>query len=497
MTQSSASKPGVFARIRTATVAAMRGLFESLPGQLLMVTVGFALVGLALVYFPAASAFRTQWMLDRAEAAHIAALAADVAPAGSLGEEEMAALLMGANAMHVARVRDGRNELVLYGGPMPGEIVYSDMTKTGWPRRIMETVDALFSPEGRHLRIRAYPRGAPDEIIDVITPEQPLKEALYAFSGRFLSLIILVGVAISALIYIALYNLFVRPMARLSLAITRFQKNPDDPGRVIEPGGGRNEIGRAEVALRDMQIEVRQALRQRERLAALGSAVAKINHDLRNILSSAQLVTDRLAESDDPRVRRMGARLVRSVDRGVRLCEATLQYGRAEETPPERHASPARSLVEDAAADALMSEAALAGATAKWRNEIDEGLQLCVDPDQAHRIFLNLFRNALQAMRTAGTEQAALCARAKAANGRVEIEVCDTGPGVPDKALDRLFEPFVASTSRGGAGLGLSIARELARGHGGDVWLVRTGAEGSVFGVRLPTASGDEGTAPS
>ena len=68
------------------------------------------------------------------------------------------------------------------------------------------------------------------------------------------------------------------------------------------------------------------------------------------------------------------------------------------------------------------------------------------------------------------------------------IEIIDTGPGLPPKARDNLFQAFTGSTRRGGTGLGLSIARELARGHEGDVELVRTGKDGTVFAVRLPVS---------
>jgi signal transduction histidine kinase len=458
-------------------------LVDSLPGQLLLVTMGLIFAGLALVYFPATASFRLQWMSDRAEAAHLAALAADVAPGGALGEDEVRALLMGADAIAVSRVREGMNELVLYSGPIEAQLVESDLRKASWMTHIADTVDVLFAPPGRLLRIRAEPMGAPGETIDVIVREAPLQAAVHDFSRRLLLYAGIGAILAGAVIYAALFYLFVRPMRRLAGAMVRFRRDPDDPARIIHPSGARNEIGRAEAELARMQADIRQALHQRERLAALGGAVAKINHDLRNVLASAHLVSDRLATESDERVRGMGERLVRAVDRGIRLCEATLEFGRAEEGPPARRPVAARALLDE-----VVTDAGIDGDIA-WTNAVPDDLVLDADPDQAHRILLNLCRNAVQALR-ADDGNKTLSAQARIEDGMAVIEIRDTGPGVPVRAREKLFQPFSGSGRKGGTGLGLSIARELARGHGGDVDLLETGEAGTVFAVRLPAMGG-------
>jgi len=469
-------------RLGGAVAALCRGLIESLPGQLLMLTVGLIAIGVVLVYFPASAGFRLQWMMDRAEAAHLAALAADVAPGGALGEDEVWALLAGADAVAVSRVRNGMNELVLYAGPIDGPLIESDVRTTGWIGHVRDTVSTLAAEPGRFLRIRATPMGRPDELIDVIVPEAPLKAALVSFSRRYLAYSVLIALAVGAIIYLSLFYLFVRPMRRLATAMIRFRDAPNDPARTIRPGTARNEIGQAETELARMQTEIRQALQQRERLAALGEAVATINHDLRNVLASAQLVSDRLATDSDERVRGMGQRLVRAVARGVRLCEATLEFGRAEESPPVRQHIALAELLDEAANDALLVEG---GSKIDWLNQAGPEHVLHADPDHGHRIFLNLFRNAIQAM-AAGDAPAMLEVSVSGETGFLRIEVRDTGPGVPARVRDKLFRPFAGSTKRGGTGLGLSIARDLARAHGGNIELVSTGPDGTVFAVRLP-----------
>lgn len=476
------SSPGALAQVGEAVRAVCRGLLESLPGQLLMLTGGLIAISVAVVYFPAAANYRVQWMMDRAQNAHLAALAADVAPGGGLGEDEVRALLMGAEAVAVARVRDGMNELVLYSGPIDGELVDSDLRVTGWAGHIRDTMDVLYGPPGRYLRIRAQPADYPDEVIDVILSEAPLKADLAAFSRRLLLYSSLIALGVGGVIYLALFYLFVRPMRRLAASMIRFRDAPEDPSRAVTPSGEKNEIGRAERELARMQEDIRQALHQRERLAALGEAVSKINHDLRNVLTSAQLVSDRLATDNDDRVRGMGERLVRAVDRGVRLCEATLEYGRAEDMPAQRVTLSARAVLDEAASDAMLAEGEV-----DWDNNVGEDVLIDADADHAHRIFLNLFRNAIQAMQSVEGSRS-LCASVREEGDDCLIAVRDTGSGLPAKAQDNLFKAFSGSTKRGGTGLGLTIARELARGHGGDVKLLETGETGTVFEVRMPCA---------
>jgi len=461
------------------------GRFQlNLPGQLLAMIIGLVVTALVLVYFPAAAAYRLQWMQDRAEAAHLAALAADVAEdSGALGERTVEELLDGVGAVAVSRVRDGINELILYGGPINAEMVISDLREASWWDHIRETIDTLYAEDGRMLRIRAEPDARPTEVIDVILAEEPLKEALSAFSRQLLTGSVVIALGVGLVIYLAMFFLFVRPMRRLAGAMVRFRAAPEDASRVIAPSTGHNEIARAERELAAMQEEIRQALHQRERLAALGEAVAKINHDLRNVLTSAQLVTDRLAMEEDERIQKMASRLVRSVGRGIRLCEATLEFGRADEAPSARTRVVMAELIEDA-----LDNARLADGDVDRHIDIDRTLSLDVDQDQAHRIFFNLFRNAIQAMNVMEGEKR-LSVTVEEDGHCAHFWVRDSGPGLPTRARDNLFKAFTGSTRKGGSGLGLAIARELARAHGGDLVLIKSDESGTVFAVMLPLAT--------
>ena len=130
--------------------------------------------------------------------------------------------------------------------------------------------------------------------------EAPLKAAMIRYGLDILGLSILISIITAALVYLSLDALLVKPMTKLTWNIVRFSQRPEDPTRIIEPSGRRDEIGTAERELAAMQHELAETLSQKSRLAALGLAVSKISHDLRNMLSSAQLLSDRLITVKDP-----------------------------------------------------------------------------------------------------------------------------------------------------------------------------------------------------
>jgi signal transduction histidine kinase len=232
-----------------------------------------------------------------------------------------------------------------------------------------------------------------------------------------------------------------------------------------------------------MQADLRAALHSRARLAALGEAVAKINHDLRNMLTSAQLASERLSGSEDPRVTLALPRLERALDRAVGLTQGVLSYGRsAGEAAPERTRTPLAAAVAAAAEDAGLSDDGV-----RLLNHVGPGANVWADAEQLHRILVNLLRNAREALETAPATPEPQVA---VDHGRLDtidvIGISDNGPGVPEKARARLFQAF-GSARAGGTGLGLAIARELAQAHGGDLTLADTGPAGTRFELRLPS----------
>ena len=476
------SKRGLTARAH-AGLSRVRDAAFSLPGKLLGLSVLFVFIAEILIFFPSAANFRTEWMQDRADAAHLAALAAESADDMMPGEDMVRELLASAEVVSVARVTEGVNELVLGGTLSGGELITANLIEENYVDGLLAAWRTYLAPQGRYVRIIATPRARAEtgEMISVIVPEAGLREELLVYSRNIAWLSLFIAVVTGGLLYVFLLFMFVRPMRKLAKAMTRFQEDPLDTSRAVTESNRRDEIGQAEAALAAMQSEVRSAIAQKERLAALGGAVARINHDLRNVFASAQLVSDRLAMSKDERVAGMGARLLRAVDRGIRLCQETLDYGKTQERAPDLKSINLHNAIDDAAGDAFA-----ATGVAEWRNQIDESVCVAADPDHLHRIFMNLVRNAVQAMDNRGDALLAVTAMSDASSVRVAIT--DNGPGVPERVQETLFQPFGVSGTSSGSGLGLSIARELARAMGGDVTLKETGADGTVFEVRLTAA---------
>jgi signal transduction histidine kinase len=263
-----------------------------------------------------------------------------------------------------------------------------------------------------------------------------------------------------------------------------FAAAPEDAGRIVAPSSRADEIGTAERELATMQRHIHDQLHSQARLAALGLAVAKINHDLRNILAAAQLVSERLENAADPTARHVGRKLLSTLQRAVDYCRQTLEYGRAREAPPQRRQVAFAPIATEVREALGLDEEAPIG----WTEAIEPGLTVDADPDQLFRVCLNLARNARQALESRGPldparDQIRLVGRREGAV--VVIQISDTGPGMNDTAKAKLFAPFEGSTRSGGTGLGLAIARELVRAHGGDVALVE-GTIGATFRLTIP-----------
>jgi signal transduction histidine kinase len=369
----------------------------------------------------------------------------------------------------------------------PAPKVQVDLRSIWWPELLLVSLDCMLQGSDRVVRVQSVPRLGGGDYIDILIDEAPIREDLISYTERLFALSLMIALFTSGLVFASLYYLFVRPMQRVTQSMVSFQERPEDPGRIIVPSNRLDEIGQAERVLATMQRELRQALQQREHLAALGTAVAKIQHDLRNILATAQLASDRLANSQDPAVKLLAPRLMQSIDRAIALATNTLKYGRAAERAPQKEALLLLPIAEEA------MHAALAAGTGGviWTNAFDATLKVDADGEQLLRILLNIGRNAVQALD--GRTDASIRVDAQRQNNKVAIDIADNGPGVPEAVLPSLFEPFSRRGRSEGSGLGLAIARELARAHGGDVSVLKTGAEGTVFRLTLPDVLAEQG----
>jgi signal transduction histidine kinase len=365
---------------------------------------------------------------------------------------------------------------------MPADIDASyDLRNASWLTLIADALMVYVTPDDRVIRVVGEPGMSEGELIDVVMGEAPLKAAMIRYSLDILGLSILISIITAALVYLSLDALLVKPMTKLTWNIVRFSERPEDPTRVISPSSRRDEIGTAERELSAMQQELAETLSQKSRLAALGLAVSKISHDLRNMLSSAQLLSDRLITVKDPTVQRLVPKLIASLDRAIRLCAHTLDYGQAQETPPRRKRFPLAPLVTEIGDSLGLPRPKLID----WTVEVEEELEVDADRDQLYRVLSNLCRNAVQALESEGESAGEILLTARREGAVTIIEVADTGPGVPEKARAHLFEAFQSVARKGGSGLGLAIAQELVQAHGGQIALVKNEG-GATFRVTIP-----------
>jgi signal transduction histidine kinase len=451
-----------------------------LSAKLLLLTILFVMLAEVLVFVPSVSNFRRQWLMERLATAQIASLAAEAAPGGRLPVTLRDELLMRAQVKAIAVKRDASRTLIIE-MDMPAHVDASyDMHDASWATLIADALMVYINPEDRVIRVAGDPGFQKGEMIEVVMGEAPLKAAMIRYGLSILGLSILISIITAALVYLTLDWLLVKPMTKLTSNIVSFSERPEDPTRIIEPSSRRDEIGTAERELSSMQRELAETLSQRSRLAALGLAVSKISHDLRNMLSSAQLLSDRLITIKDPTVQRLVPKLIASLDRAIRLCAETLNYGRVQETPPRRKRFRLAPLVGEVG-DSLGLPRQHIG----WTVKIDEILEVDADRDQLYRVLSNLCRNAVQALESQDEIGGEIAVEGRREGTVTVIEVADTGPGVPEKARAHLFKAFQGSARKGGTGLGLAIAHELVQAHGGQIALVDND-HGATFWIMIP-----------
>ncbi len=478
-----ASKPA----LRSSWAPKWRGL--SWPGglsaRLLLLTAIFVMLAELLILAPALAAFEVDWLKGRVHDAELASLAVKAAPAGVVSNRMEVELLAGAGVKLVAVSTDGVRRLLLQGPYLTRTPELVDLRQQNFADWLTAPFSTLIRGDPRTLRVVDRLQFSEGDFIEILVDEAPLKSDLTAYMLRVLGVSALVSLIAGVLVYLTLNAFLVRPMQRITRAMELFRARPEDPKARLKLSGRRDEIGRAEAELDRMQEDLRQALQSRSRLAALGEAVAKINHDLRNMLSSAQMVTERLAKSGDPSVSQALPRLERALDRAVRLAEDVLAYGKTEEAPPNKAVVPLAGAVLAAAEDAGLSSDGV-----PLVYDLEDGLLADADPEQLHRILVNLFRNAREAIEATGGAGGRIRLAGEVHERSLHLRIIDNGPGLPDRVRQRLFQAFASSGRPGGAGLGLAISRELARAQGGDLDLLQSDADGTVFQLTLPVGGG-------
>jgi signal transduction histidine kinase len=467
---------------------AMPGPFSGLSVKLIATITLVILAVEVVIYLPSAGIFREAWLNDRVRIGIVAARVLDAVPeAVDLPSVLTDDLLHSAGAIALVYRRNGQSQLIeLDNRPMPRQALTVDMRDTSYPTLIVGALDTLINGGNRVLRIVSNADGAGEEAeIEVVMDEAPLHTDLLRFSWSVVIVSLSLAILTALVLYMSLTHLLIAPVRRLTAHMVAYRQAPENAALIIAPSNRRDEIGIVENELAAMETDIFSMLRQRRHLADLGLAVAKINHDLRNTLTSAQLLSDQVMALDDPKIQRLAPRLVHSIDRAVAFAQSVLDYGRQSGAPPRPVPVDLRALVDESAIDAgLLRHPEIA-----LRNEVPDAVTLRVDPEQFSRVLINLMKNAREALESVHEHdgQAAVTIGYSESADGIVLSIADNGPGLPPRARENLFVAFEGSARVGGTGLGLAIARELVIAHGGALGYVPL-TPGTRFDISLPSS---------
>jgi signal transduction histidine kinase len=454
----------------TTEPRAMPGPFSGLSVKLIATITLVILVVEVLIYLPSAGNFRQSWLDDRLRVGIVAARVLDAVP-DAMDVPAMLTdnLLHSAGAIAIVYRRNGQSQLIeLDQKPMPREAVTADMRQTDYPTLIMGALDTLTHGGDRTLRIVGSSDGGdPTSEVEVVMSEAPLHDDLVRYSWSIVLISLIVAVLTAGALYLLVSRLLIDPIRRLTGNMVAYRMAPENAALIIAPTRRRDEIGIVENELAAMETDIFSMLRQRRHLADLGLAVAKINHDLRNTLTSAQMLSDQVVALDDPKIQRLAPRLVQSIDKAVGFAQSVLDYGRQAGAPPKPVPVDLRALVDESAIDAD----ALRHPGIAYVNDVPDGVTINADPEQLARVLVNLLKNAREALEASGDRTADPQIRAGFAETTdgFTLSIADNGPGLPPRARENLFVAFEGSAKAGGTGLGLAIARELVAAHGGTL----------------------------
>ncbi len=470
----------------------------SLSTKLFLLAAAFILVAEIVVLVPSVARERNDLLHARIEAAYLVSLALEGPSEVAWEEFVVRQLFSTANILGVTVNQGDIRTLILtpeidpHGPPTMLRVDLHDQNPT---EQILDSWKTVFSNGNDLIQVTGAPRFAPDNEVDIIVSQSALRADLLLYARKVLWLSLLMSSLTALFLFWALNEIIVRPVERLTKSMADFELDPNQKSHIHVPSGRNDEIGTAEKNLTAMQQKLYDLLNEHRRLAALGAGISKISHDLRNILASAQLMSDRLTKSDDPSVRKLSPRLISALDRAIALSRNTLTFGRMEERVLNKASVNVRNLIAE-----VFDDSAAMGI--EMHNDIDAEFSIYADRAHLYRSFFNLVHNAVEAMAPDETPPCApekmigsITASAEHSDNALRIQLADTGPGIPDYASTQLFEPFKGSKKPGGSGLGVAISAEIIRAHGGTIALIENSATGAVFEITLPMERSEEKSA--
>jgi signal transduction histidine kinase len=279
--------------------------------------------------------------------------------------------------------------------------------------------------------------------------------------------VLTLAIAIVCVTLVSLYAVrwIIRPLSSVAAAAHSFGRST--PDRAIVPRGGPREITQVAAALEEMRVRVRALLDDRTRM------LAAISHDLRTPLTRLRLRAERVADQD------LSEGMLREIALVTRMLDETLDYLR-EDVRSER----ASRIDLPSVLQTVCTEFADIGHDVCY--EGPARLAWSCRPQVLTRAISNVVDNAVK------HGSAVTVALRAHADGALELDVADDGPGIPAALRDKVFDPFFKgdgarqSGGRNGFGLGLSIARDVIKGHGGSIDLIDRVPRGLIVRISLP-----------
>jgi len=463
------------------------GVFQGLSIKLITTIILVILAVEIIIYLPSVANFRANWLKDKLSVGLVAARVLDVVPdALDLPEDLKNRLLVSAGATAIVYKSEYQSELIERADlPMPMAAITSDMRSSGPVELIVGAIEVLFFGSERTMRIVGSVPGE-DAVVEVLISEAGLRADMITYSRNIFILSMIVAAMTAIVIFVFVNRSLIRPIRALVANMMAFRQAPENATLIVPETVRTDEIGIMQRELGAMEKDLFSMLRQQRHLADLGLAVAKINHDLRNTLTSAQLLSDQVATLDDPKVQRLAPRLVTTLDRAIGFAQSVLDYGRQSAAPPRPQPVDLHALIGE-----VVFDAGLVGhPEIEVKNLVPDGVSLRIDPDQMARVFLNLLKNAREALEAVPGRNELPCVVISYEDEQADLKIaiCDNGPGLPPRARDNLFVAFEGSARSGGTGLGLAIAREITTAHGGRLAYVPRDP-GTCFEVHLPATS--------
>jgi signal transduction histidine kinase len=317
----------------------------------------------------------------------------------------------------------------------------------------------------------------PDITVAVAAPLTPFTRPFDEAAGRA-TLVLLTVAGMGLLLAAMITRNVTRSMRDLAEAAEAVAEG--DLNRRIEIPGN-DEVGRAARAFNTMTESLRSTLSQlahRESLAAMGDFAASLAHEVRNPLTAIRIDLERVEEGlpEDSPLLKPHRRALREIGRLDDTVSGALDGVRKPQGPGVCNLEE----VLGAAAEAAGPDLEAAGATLRIQPS-DEDLHVRGEPGSLEQLLLNLLRNAAQALDGGGT----VTVRSATSGESVVVEIRDSGPGIQEEDLHRLFEPLF-STRPTGTGLGLTISRRIAEDHGGTLELENHPDGGAIARLRVP-----------